>query len=138
MNRFLAFFLLGFTLLVISCNSITNALSNPSIDGTWISTNTVTIATETITLNLKSVTGVTTIGGTGTIRILVPGLSDTTYSIPAITGTYSYPNVSLTIPGAGAVGGGSFIGTMASDGKTFSGTLKTTGAPDLASTFTKK
>jgi len=137
MNKLLSLLIIGLALLAISCTSTTNSTTNPDITGNWATTVSLTGGSATITLlNIKDALGV--IEGSGNIVGTSSLVGQFNQSISAITGTYSYPSVTLNFMTIGK-----YTGSMCSCGQLFSGTLDSINLgsvtiPSQTATFNKQ
>ena len=132
MNKLLSLIVIGFIVFAISCkNNSTNSTVNPSINGNWLSTVIVSNNSGTITLVLNDSAELVR----GTAKIIVPRLSVNDSNVE-VMGSYLYPSLTLNLP----MVSGTYNGTMASDGESFSGTLNASliGITNINAVFNKQ
>lgn len=101
---------------------------DPSLNGSWQGTTTISGLTVGMAMQLNEASGAVT--GNGTVSAPDP-------VAVTITGTYTYPNVSLTLRST-SFADLSFAGTVSGDGKAISGSLNGSGFNNFGLTIRKQ
>ncbi len=119
--------LLAITLVGVGCDSGGDD-KDPGLSGQWMGTTTVQGATFTVDMQLNEVSG--NVNANGTIVFVEP---------LAVTGsgTYNFPNVSLTIKSTGFADL-NFTGTLSADGDQLTGSMRGSGFDNFSITLRRQ
>jgi hypothetical protein len=120
-------FLLTLTLVGVGCDSGGDD-EDPNLDGRWLGTTTVQGATFTADLQINENGG--NVNATGTVTFINP------LAVSA-TGTYNFPNVSMTIQSSGFEDL-NFSGTLSADGDQLTGSMNGSGFDNFSITLRRQ
>lgn len=120
--------LLAITLVGVGCDSGGDDDKDPALTGHWMGTTTVQGATFTVDMQFNEVNG--NVNANGTL-VYVDPLAVTG------TGTYNFPNVSLTIRSSGFTDL-NFTGTLSADGDQLTGSIRASGFDNFSITLRRQ
>ncbi len=119
--------LLAITLIGVGCDSGGDD-KDPSLSGRWLGTATIQGGTLTVDVQMSENNGAVT--ATGFVSLVEP-------VAVSGTGTYNFPNVSVTLRSSG-IDDMNFSGTLGADGQTLAGTMNASGFANFGITLRRQ